>query len=256
METENEIYPGGFYGLLRAHEKKQRPFDDVQSALPIVDVEFGLLKAKQVVAPEQMPEDLPKYGIAAKAAQLQLEHVGKSELLLLHALLIAILRRRDPPADATSLFLRLWREEGQYLAAELDIRWKISAATTFADHGETGDQRALGMGLSILFDMIKIHESERRLSGQSGRKPFKRNRAERLPSLAFGMRSYSFKRGDLDRNMLARLWALSEQDTVINPLARAMLREVMQERRSIFGRLQRLKPQRPSKTFLKQFFEL
>jgi hypothetical protein len=61
---------------------------------------------------------------------------------------------------------------------------------------------------------------------------------------------YSFQNGDLDRNMLARLWALSEKDEVIAPLARSMLFAVMTDQRSIFARAQRLKPKHGNESVL------
>lgn len=81
--------------------------------------------------------------------------------------------------------------------ANLPIRWQIAAATTFADHGANAGQKALGMGLSLLFDSIKLHESERRLSGTAGRHAFKTETDKTDHRLPFEMNGYSFTGGIL-----------------------------------------------------------
>jgi hypothetical protein len=239
--VDKDLYAGGFPGLLEWYQDKQTPFVALEEVLPPEPVDLGALAARIVPPHDGASTDHPDGTGRKKLAALQKDLAGQSELALLHALLIAILRRRDPPDGVNRLYFRIWREQGAFLAEHLSMRWMISAATTFADHGETTDQRVLGMGLSIAFDMIKIHDSERRLTGQPGRKPFDRTRGWRRTPLAFDLNAYSLKGGDLDRNMLARLWALSEKDPVIKPLAQAMLTRAMQDRRSIFGRMQRIK---------------
>ncbi len=129
------------------------------------------------------------------------------------------------------------------MAQLIPVRWMISAATTFSDVDQTADQRAAGMALSILFDMIKLHDSERRISGQPGRTPFRADEGRKRFPVAFNMDPYSFKGGDLDKIMLARIWQLCEGDATIKPLGFAMLRLVMTEPRSIFGRVQDIKKQ-------------
>ncbi|MEM6375724.1 MAG: hypothetical protein AAF686_05745 [Pseudomonadota bacterium] len=154
-----------------------------------------------------------------KLTEIENEFLGQSKLLALHAILIAVLRPDAPPETAVSLFQRVWKEQGAFLLDHLDFRWKMSAMTTFADHGANVEHRTLGMGLSILLDTIKLYESERRRSGQSARRLSERDPDARLASLAFGMDPYYFRNGDLDRNMLSRLWLLSEEDEVLRPLA-------------------------------------
>ena len=127
------------------------------------------------------------------------------------------------------------------MARDLSVRWLISTATTFADCGETGDQRALGMGLSTLFDTIKLHDSERRAAGLAGDALSPQvPRPQRAP-LAFDMWPYAMARGDLDKVLLARLWALAERDATMRPLGMRMLRLVMSDPRSVFARIQRFK---------------
>ena len=250
MELAKEIYRGGFYWLVRKFEKKRTPFRHVSCILPSSDIDLDQLRSRIVTGPSVDPDSFKRGDFRAKSARLQAEFVGQSELLLLNALCISVLRRRDPPPGAVDLFRRLWAEQGRFLSRKLSVRWQISSATTFADHGVSSGERALGMGLSVLFDCIKIHESERRLSGQPGRRPFKNDFGIKRHRIAFDMSTYSFKGGDVDHNMLARLWMLSEAETTIAPLAQSMLGMLMTENRTIFGRIQRLKRKKLGSAFL------
>ncbi len=209
MDLRSDVYYGSFYSLLRRFEKSQEPYIAPLAYLPAVDCDLNAVVSQIVSAPDAAPVSLKKATIERKHLEFQEEFQGRSELLYVHAILIANLRRKSPPPEVLELFLRIWREQGVWLAKELDIRWRISAATTFADCGVTMEQRALGMGLSVLFDTIKLHESERRLTGTPSDIPFKQDPNIERPDIAFDMQPYGFIKGDLDRNMLARLWALA-----------------------------------------------
>lgn len=228
---------------MRRQEKRETPFADALSVLPPAGTDLNVLRSRMVADEPDLDNFAEgRRSAVRKKAALQAEFVGKPELWLLHALCIAILRRREPPAEARQLFLRIWADQGRALAHELPVRWLISAATTFADHGETADQRLGGQGLMMLFDLIKLHDSERRQSGRKNSEGFPRTRSGRRPDkLAFGMVPYSLDRGDLDKNMLARLWRYAENDPVLRPLGVRMLQLVMSDPRSIFGRIQRYK---------------
>lgn len=241
MDPEREIYPGSFLALMKHRENRAVPFLNTSAALPPVDIDLDTLAATIVEPSTARPTDFPKNDIRAKQAELQTEFAGGSALAFLHATLIAILRRDPPHPDALILFQRIWAEKGAELVQDMSVRWMISSATTFADHGQTGDQRACGMGLSVTFDLIKLHESERRLSGQPGRRPFRSVPIEERPAMPMSIQGYSFTRGDLDRNLLSRLWQLGERDPVIAPLARKMLLALMEDNRTVFARVQRIK---------------
>ncbi|NIZ13704.1 hypothetical protein [Phaeobacter sp. HF9A] len=241
MDLASEIYPGGYYELMRRLEQRQAPFRAPLAVLPEADADlapyFERLTDGSAALPEGDRCDAPK-----KMQSLRQQLHGAPEVLALHAMVIAILRRREPPPEAVALFMRLWRDHGARLAALLSARWMIAAATTFADHGETMDQRLGGQGLSLLFDLIKLHESERRLSGRPASKPFRRRTpAEIEEPLAFDLSPYSLRTGDLDKNMLARLWRHAEADAVLRPLGFAMLRMVMSDERTVFARIQKFK---------------
>lgn len=237
-----DLYPGGFPALVERFDRKRRPLYGSDDYLPPADVDLTVLREALVEPPEASHVAARKNSVARKHLELQPEFEGQSALLLLHAMVIAMTRRSEFPDRTMLLFLRLWTEQGEFLATTLPVRWLISAATTFADHGVTPEQRACGMGLSVMFDMMKLHDSERRLTGRAGNEPFRLSRKSRqADSLAFGMPGYSFRNGDLDCNMLARLWKLTEADSTIAPLGMAMLKLVMADRSTIFGRVQVLK---------------
>ena len=240
-DLEDELYPGGFYSLVEWFERKQRPLYAAADMIPPLDTELGPLWDQLVTAPAMPYQEARKNSAARKMLELQEQFEGQPEIFLLHAMLISVSRRNDPPAQALPLFFRMWEEEGDRLAQSLPVRWLISSATTFAEIGQNGTQRACGMGLSVMFDMMKLHDSERRLSGHMPDAPFRRRKAVKRTPLPFKLTGYSFKNGDLDMNLLARLWKLSESDPIIRPLGFRMLRLVMHERRSIFGRAQALK---------------
>lgn len=59
---------------------------------------------------------------------LQRAFAGRPEILLIHALAISYLRRDTPHTQkARRIFFKLWNEQGEWLAANLNARWLISA---------------------------------------------------------------------------------------------------------------------------------
>ncbi|SMX42653.1 hypothetical protein [Octadecabacter ascidiaceicola] len=240
MESD-DVYLGGALPFQQRFEKSRRPFVNPGKYLPAVDCDLDMIISIVVPAPEVDYETIKRASIERRYAEFQAEFEGRSELLLLHSMLVAMLRRNDPPREALKLFVRLWEEKGDYLANELSMRWKVSAATTFGDCGETLEQRAVGMGLSILFDSIKLHESERRLSGQRSELPFPTVSRKERHAIAFDVKPFSVARGDMDRNLLARLSLMARKDEAIYPLAYSMLSEIMTDQRTVFARLQKLR---------------
>lgn len=241
MRNKGDIYAGGYKQLMRDRQKRCKPFKDVDIVLPPADIDLKALLAEIVEAPGGPLPDKDDLFARSKWAKLQHEFDGKSALLLLHGMMIALSRRSDPPEVALGVFHRCWEETGEELAQMLSTRWLVSAAVTFAEHGRTGDQRALGMGLSVLFDITKLNDSERRLSGRDTRDPFVREDGGRLFDMPFGLSPYAMRKGDLDRVVLGRLWELTQKDDVMRPLGEALLTTVMTDRRSVFARLQKIK---------------
>ncbi|MDP5215753.1 glycosyltransferase family 2 protein [Ruegeria sp. 2205SS24-7] len=242
---DEAIYPDGFVSLLQTFERKLVPYQGGEAVLPDPDVDLDQLHRDSVQAPV-LPSSFDHRHEAARKYQIILQEFdGSSTLWAVHAMCIAVLRRHDPPDAVRRLFLRIWREKGDQLVQELPIRWMMSAATTFADQGETPEQRAGGMGLSVLFDMIKLHDSERRVSGWRNDMAFPRRDGGLRHELAFGMEGYSLVSGDLDRNMLARLWRLAEADDALRPLGLHLLGRVVSDPNTVFARVRHYRGAKP-----------
>ncbi|WP_158968416.1 hypothetical protein [Chachezhania sediminis] len=244
MDLDDTIYPGGFYSLMRFLEAKEVPYDDPLAVLPPVDVDLSELAARTVRADTSPLGPYEAQDAKRKYATLTAELDGMNELALVHAMCVAVLRRRDPPREALCLFRRIWAEQGDAMANVLPVRWLVSACVTFATHGENQAQVSGGMGIAMLFDMIKLHDSERRLSGRRNDQAFPKKAERPRHPIAFDLTPYALDTGDMDRLILARLWRLAEEDPLLRPLGFRLLRLLMTERRTVFARLQRFKKHR------------
>lgn len=108
----------------------------------------------------------PKVGarrsdMSEQVKMLSKTFAGKSELELLHAVVISYLRRNTPhTAKAYLLFRRIWEEQSEFMLARLSIRWLISALQTFYDHSEVAGERVAG-GIGFTYgNLIKVYETE------------------------------------------------------------------------------------------------
>lgn len=239
-DANNPTYPNGFVGILEQMGKRLEPIAyDKGEALPPLSSPLGPLKAKM------MDRDAPELGksrspYARKYRELAKEFHDQPALLHLHGLLIAHLRRSDQPSHTAALFCRLWEEESGFLLEHLDSRWLVSATTTFGDHGLTPAQRQLGHAMSILFNMMKLYESERLYSGLAPDKPYSLDK--RSPSrLALQMDAFSLTGGGLDINMLGNLWKQSHDDPVMRPLAQRLLTLLIEDDKTVFRRLRTMR---------------
>jgi hypothetical protein len=245
-ETDGQTpctYPGGIAAVLEEMEARRAPLGfGPGEALPPLDADLAELKAARVPAPEADPLRRAAHGSSnhRKFLDLRAELEGRSELACLHGLLVAHLRKRAQPPHTAALFLRLWTDEAEHLLEELDLRWQVSALTTFGEHGATEAQRTVGEALSVLFGMMKLYETERRYSGFPPNKSFRLKGRSRV-GLPLEMDAYSLDAGGLDVNMLGRLWRMAEADAVIRPLAHNVLDRLMHDPRTVFRRLRRMR---------------
>ncbi|PJE28397.1 hypothetical protein PSM7751_02355 [Pseudooceanicola marinus] len=248
---------GGFRRVITQMEGRRAPMTfGPGEALPPEDLDFAPLKTR-LVRPVEEPFRSSDSTFAYKLRELSAQFEGEPELLALHGLLIASLRRRDQPAQTAPLFLRMWREEPEFLLEHLDARWLISAVTTFADHGETEVQRRLGQALTVLFSTIKLYETERLHSGIEPWEAFTEIR-KRPRRLALKMDAYAIHSGGLDVNMLGRLWQDASEDAVIWPLAQRLLLLLDGDDRNVFRRFKLMREARQTKTAResKKLFEI
>jgi len=145
------------------------------------------------------------------ANELRSEFTGRSELLALHAGLVVALRRRLAPDHFLPLYLRLWREEGALLRCELSLRWLVSACDTLADHGESAVQRAVALNGTVLANLAKLAETERRLT--EPRPPGGRVGADLFDGMTVFRRG-----GDMIGNLFRRIEAIAALDDVAGPI--------------------------------------
>lgn len=201
----------GLERYARARLPRQK---DIENFLPAVDCDLAALRRKKVVRVE-FDADAPRKDMANHALRLQNWFVGKSELFYLNALCIAYLRRRSIHTDhARILFIRLWAEQGEFLASKLSSRWLLSALMTFMDHGETPLQRVIG-SVGIAFgNSVKIYEWERVARGDFAHgfdvHEGLDHTIEGIPDVG----RVSVANADIFRNMLASYVDLSLQDRV------------------------------------------
>ncbi len=223
-------YENGFKTIIERWDNRRDPLKGAEKWLPPLDCDLEAL-ADQIVPSEKDGG----VGYLFKKKQISKEFVGKSELCLLSACLISVLRKREWPTHAPELFVRLWAEQSEHLLAGLDTRWKVSAITTFGDHGQTDGQRRIGQSLSVLFGMFKLYESERLLTGTSPTQPHTHgNRSD--AALPLDMDRYSIRNGGLDVNLLAPLWQDANSEPVIAPLACDLLERLADANDTVFAR--------------------
>jgi hypothetical protein len=229
-------YPGAPESLIAAWQRRRGPVVYGRNeSLPPLDVDLAALRAETVPLTEPDPPLRPSHYMR-KLLQLRHELAGKSELAALNADLIVHLRRESFADHAPALFLRIWREEGQALMAELPNRWLISSIITFADHGETEAQRRIGQSLNVLFSLMKLYEFERLFSGLPPDQPFT-GRSARGSPLPMGMQRFGMAGGGLDKNLLAPIWQEAQRDPVAGPLACHLLNRLNADPGTLFRRI-------------------
>ncbi|MDF1854346.1 glycosyltransferase family 2 protein [Pseudooceanicola sp.] len=243
-DTEGRLtYAGGFQAVLAQMEGRREPMTyDEGEGLPPLDCDLIQLRDQLIGT---IPAELrtSKSGFGSKCRQLHREFAGQPALCYLNGLLIANLRRRDQPPQAAPLFLRLWREHADFLIANLDARWLVSSITTFGDHGATDAQRRVGHVLSVLFNTMKLYETERLFSGVTPEVIFQKGKKS-SSKLPLQMDPYAIVGGGLDVNMLGRIWMDAAEDPVVAPLAHHLLEALNRDDRNLFRRLRLMREAR------------
>lgn len=239
MSSSPPTYPGGFPAILTQMEGRRGAFEHGPGeGLPPLDTDLAALAGQIVQDPDSDPAETGESttGYARKRRELRREFTGESELGFLNALLIAHLRKREQPRHTAALFRRLWAEQADHLIARLNPRWLVSSVTTFGDHPGSEVQRSVGLALTVLFGMTKLHETERLFSGHAPDRAFALD-GKVKGRLPLEMDAYSITNGGLDVNLLGRLWMEAEEDAVIRPLAQHLLTLLIADERTLFARL-------------------
>lgn len=239
QDTPNPAYPDGLDGIRRKMNLRRAPLSFAAGeALPPLTCDLVQLSKETVPPPG--PKHAFKSENARKSWEIARELQGQNALLHLNALLIAHLRKSAQPPHTAALFQRLWAEQSDLLLHDMDLRWKVSSLATFGDRGVTTAQRSAGLGLATLFGTMKLYESERLYSGRDADRPFTLD-GRTKGTLPLDMNAYSLTNGGLDVNMIGRLWDEADQDDVIRPLAHDMLQRLIDDPRTVFRRLHRLR---------------
>ncbi|MCB6177364.1 hypothetical protein LHP98_04375 [Rhodobacter sp. Har01] len=203
-------------------------------ALPGLDVDLDALAGTPVPPSEDPPPRMSPH--ARKRFDIRRELAGHSELAALNGLLIAHLRKARFPRRAPHLFRRIWQHKADALLAELPPRWLISSVITFGDHGETEDQRRIGLAMNVFFSLMKLYEFERLHSGQRPDQMFSARRVARVP-LPLGMPGFSLLSGGLDVNLLAQIWSLAKDEPVAGRIACKLLDMLNEDPGTLFRRI-------------------
>jgi hypothetical protein len=229
-------YPEAPESLIETWNSRRRRMSFAEGeGLPPSDMALGPLLAARIPAGE--PEPVGPVSLhGQKLHSIRKELAGKPELAALNAILIAHLRKQGYPKTAPILFRRIWAEAGTELAPVLPGRWLISSIITFGDHGETEAQRRIGLGMNVLFSVMKLYEFERLFSGSLPTEafPIRSVGGKRLP---LDMPKFSLMDGGLDINLLAQLWQEAEAEPVAGRLACHLLQRLNADDGNIFRRI-------------------
>lgn len=231
--AKNETYPGGYDAMMQRVQSRRDPLVYAEGeSLPSLDEDLTPLLTRPTTV------HLSDSGstFAGKRRALQKEFEGQPELLMLHGLVIANLRKNDFPAHAPALYQKMWAEHGEFLIQNLPLRWLVSAVTTFGDQGINEAQRHIGRSMMLMFGMIKLYEFERLYSGHHPCETYPTTNKINTP-LPLGIPSYSLIGGGLDVAILTRLWSDADEDPIVKPLARHLLNEINTDPDTLFRRL-------------------
>jgi len=243
MKPKRLTYSGGYERLYQRSLGRSQHYEGAAAFLAEIPSDLSQLAMQTVEITGQPGPKL--LTIHDKLHELEAEFEGQSSLILLHALVIAVLRRNDPPPAAQHIFMQLWTTQNAFLLANLTNRWILSALTTFADHGDSEIQRRLGNAMTILWGTMKVYEAERSFTGLPLERPHDADGSSRQ-ELGVQMGRYSLHKGDLDRNVLLRLWNDAQKDPIIGPPALKLLDDLNADNRNVFRRMKLLRKRKQS----------
>ena len=204
--------------------------------------EIRLLKKQIVEGSDPIYNQGASRDLKDHFGNLRQEFAGESELLYYHAQLIVLIRREYKTRRTFNTFAQLWQKETDYLLENLNLRWLVSAADTFIDHAEDDATRALGLCTSLLFNTVKLYESEHMFSDYSGLNAMDNERKlqlrERRTDLFDGTAAFVIGTDDTLRNLRWRLDRLEKATPASRILLEVFRR--MQERDTVFRRFRNM----------------
>ncbi len=223
-------------------EEATTPFTQFGDAVPPEDVDFAPLLHEIVPEADGAPEPAEAGDFAAKSRNLARSFAGQPALLLLNARLVALLRRRAPPAHIPALFAALWAKHADDLSDMHNARWLVSSCRTLADFGPSEASRIVGAELAVLADMMKLYETERLFSGTAPDDLFAGPVAP--ASLPLDLDAFAIARGDLDRSVATRIWRRASGDPVAEALVSRLIPDILGDPRGLFLRLRLMRNRR------------
>ena len=167
--------------------------------------------------------------------QLESEFAGSTQLELLHARTVVLLRRKIRLCHNRSRFRRLWFWHGRFLAQRLNSRWLVSAADTFIDHPRDAAEQATALAAVLLTNTVKLYESEIRLREISVSESLPVSHGTPEP-LFDGLTTYLNGRGDLLRNLDRRMLRVNCRNRPANLILGELMKR-LKGNNTIFSRL-------------------
>jgi len=179
-----------------------------------INLEFSKLKKTTIDGEKITYTHGSSNNLEAHLKALKDEFAGQSALCYEHAKIIVLLRRDFKTSENFKIFEKLWKEEKKFLLKNLNTRWLISAADTFADFSSNDTERAIAIACSCLLNTVKIQESERFITNailnmDDPEKLKRLDNYERI-SLFDGTSVFKFGTDDTLRNMRWRIDKISK----------------------------------------------
>lgn len=175
--------------------------------------------------------------LEAQFALIRPEFAGGPTLCYELAKRIVLIRRGIEHEVNIRDFFRILEFATEVLCQRLSTRWLVSVCDTIADHGRSPSEKANAICISLFINLIKLAETESILkgaAGSAGNEQFDSDIAlERFlvgwpHSLGDGMTSYHPQRGDMPRNLLARIEATMAGNSLVGEIFAAVLERVKQ----------------------------
>ena len=198
--------------------------------------DFTLLKERIVPGEEVVYTIGSQKDLEQQFEYLRGEFAGQPELLYFHAKLIVMIRRDIKVEENFQQFRRLWTEERVFLLRNLNLRWLVSAADTFADLSPDPLERALAFNAGCLVNTVKMAESERFIQALENAvdDPERVGMLEERVALFDGLSVFKVGTEDTLWNMRWRLDSIAELHPVGGILKEAFLR--LQEHPNVYQR--------------------
>lgn len=228
-------------GRLLSFNQHRKRFGARKAGAELMQNDFNALREQIIEGDELVYTHGSSKHLETHFKALRDEFVGQSELAYLHARLIVLLRREYKVKETYAEFLRLWQEQGEFLLDELNTRWLMSAADTFADHAQEPVTRAVAFAVSCLLNTVKMQETERYFLATEDAEPDAERIAilqERRVALFDGISGFAVGTDDTLRNMRWRLDEIAKYEPVGPILKTVFLR--LQEHDTVYKRLRDL----------------